>query len=320
MSLGLSLSQRFAQIQLILPVLRANGNRMRLQDLAAACKMTPAEVKDAVIALSMVHTTPDLDSYIDVFVEGDWVDLGPQLDLELGHRPLPLNVAEVAALTALVRVMADGPLDDLARDASAVLEKVTKLASPVVQAALKHMSLFIDTGVGVISPTWAVLSKAIDSDVEVVIEYLAASNDELSKRTVQPLKLYGRDGYWYVMGHCKTRQDRRHFRLDRVVSVELTDKKFVSHDVPDESDFTEDDGQETILVHIDKDAANWAIERNPDASIKQLPDGSIEIELSRRLSPYLAGWILSFSGKAQVIKPKSMRRVIADRLAAAFDL
>ncbi len=47
-----------------------------------------------------------------------------------------------------------------------------------------------------------------------------------SERDFDPYGLAYRQGRWYVVGHCHLRNDLRSFRLDRVVSVELTETKF----------------------------------------------------------------------------------------------
>src|SRR5262245_21859689 len=44
----------------------------------------------------------------------------------------------------------------------------------------------------------------------------------VTHRAVEPLALVGASDAWYLMAHCRLRDDMRFFRLDRVATAELT--------------------------------------------------------------------------------------------------
>jgi len=48
-----------------------------------------------------------------------------------------------------------------------------------------------------------------------------ASNAEETQRVIQPLELQYERGYSYLRAYCQLRRDERHFRLDRIMELEL---------------------------------------------------------------------------------------------------
>jgi predicted DNA-binding transcriptional regulator YafY len=69
------------------------------------------------------------------------------------------------------------------------------------------------------------MSSAVQYKRRVQMVY----RSEEGRETQRPLDPYGlghRQGRWYVVGWCGLRQCLRSFRLDRVVSVEMTDETF----------------------------------------------------------------------------------------------
>jgi predicted DNA-binding transcriptional regulator YafY len=59
------------------------------------------------------------------------------------------------------------------------------------------------------------LGDAIQSERCVELSY-RSERDELTRRTVEPYGLVGRQGKWYLVGYCRLRADYRTFRLDRI--------------------------------------------------------------------------------------------------------
>jgi predicted DNA-binding transcriptional regulator YafY len=49
-----------------------------------------------------------------------------------------------------------------------------------------------------------------------------------SERTVQPLGLYFWGNRWTLVAWCRTRNDHRQFRLDRMRDVEVLEERFAS--------------------------------------------------------------------------------------------
>ncbi len=319
-TLGLS------ELQLVLATLHAHDGRMRLDDLAVRCRMSRDQLIQAVARLQLVHGSDETYGYVDIDIDEDgWVDLGPNLDQGLGRRPLPLTPGEVAALSAAVRALAEGPAVAMAQEARGILDKIVALAGAPVREALGRIDarIAVDTELGVSDPVWSVVLKALQAHQELEIEYLTASRDELTHRTVRPWAIVGREGYWYLHAFCLARGDGRMFRLDRIVSVHNTGEAFdppaPEATLPSVSDEHVTERQRPdIQIRFAATVADWVRERHPDRVTHVEPGGTIVVSIPWQSRTFLAGWVLSFAGQAVVIAPPDMRRLVRDRLHAAF--
>ncbi len=96
------------------------------------------------------------------------------------------------------------------------------------QAASIQTALVFDLPVSrpqVQEAIFAYLGQAIHETRQVRIIY-KTENDE-TRRIVDPYGLVCHDGRWYLIGYCHLRADRRVFRLDRIVDVELQHETFI---------------------------------------------------------------------------------------------
>jgi predicted DNA-binding transcriptional regulator YafY len=71
-------------------------------------------------------------------------------------------------------------------------------------------------------------------------------------------------------------------------------------------------------VRFDGPAAAWARERHPAADVTERPDGSVVVRVPCPSPVWLAGWVVSFAGRARVIGPPELRAEVARRLKTAF--
>lgn len=110
-----------------------------------------------------------------------------------------------AAQTAARKTLAVMPAGDAAR-ASALASRV-------------H---FLEDEEDTVAP--AEFAAALRADRVVRLRYRDAGGAE-SVRDVEPLGSIGKDGQWYLIAWCRTRDGVRAFRGDRMLSVEVTDER-----------------------------------------------------------------------------------------------
>jgi predicted DNA-binding transcriptional regulator YafY len=65
------------------------------------------------------------------------------------------------------------------------------------------------------------MHTALNTHQQLFLRY-KASNAEETQRTVLPLELQYERGHAYLRAYCHMRQGERHFRLDRIVELELS--------------------------------------------------------------------------------------------------
>ncbi len=75
------------------------------------------------------------------------------------------------------------------------------------------------------------LKSAVIHCRNVRINY-AGSNEMISERVIQPLKLAYKAKAWYLKAFCTERQDFRLFKLNRILDLELLEERFVRRTFP----------------------------------------------------------------------------------------
>ncbi len=152
---------------------------------------------------------------IDFAFEGDTVSV---IEAQTLDRPLRLTADEALALRVAARALADVP--GLAeRDALESAQAKLAIASGAVPGSdpaepLMRVALEPET------EALATVRLALDEGRQVELHYLVASRDEVTERTVDPMRLVSVDGRWYLEGWCHLAEGVRLFRLDRMVEVE----------------------------------------------------------------------------------------------------
>ncbi len=74
----------------------------------------------------------------------------------------------------------------------------------------------VDINAGATTPAFTALRDAIRERREVTFTYRAASTGQESQRRVQPWRITGRRGTWYLTGYDLDRADSRLYRIDRI--------------------------------------------------------------------------------------------------------
>ena len=150
--------------------------------------------------------------------------------------------------------------------------------------------------------------KAACADRRVVtFTYCAPGGD--SRRTVEPCRLVFRWSGWYLFGRCRTRQDFRLFKLNRMLDLEILEEIFSPYPVPSPITPVERVYPDALTAVIRfHPAVRWRlIDEYGAASFTEEPDGSL---LFRRGFPdeaELKRWVLTFGEHAELLEPTELR-------------
>jgi proteasome accessory factor BC len=161
------------------------------------------------------------------------------------------------------------------------------------------------------------LSEAIVERRLIELEYYKENEDELIPRRVEPYALTnGREG-WYVASFDPARDGVRHFRLDRIKQVRVTEETFEPR--PEVDPAAEVDGwlrtgevpaSRSARVWVSPERARWA--REARRVVEEWSDGSVVVELSFAGVDWLVREILREAGDAAVLEPKDAREAVRD--------
>ena len=139
--------------------------------------------------------------------------------------PLMFDHEELEALVVGVRMLNSWADPRMAQAADQALQKIEMVLPKSLHGAFGKSRLFVPGirpyPVHLITP----LRLAISESRKVFLEYTRADGKS-SNRTVWPLALFFWGAAWTLLAWCELRDDFRHFRLDRMDTVQVTNPRF----------------------------------------------------------------------------------------------
>jgi predicted DNA-binding transcriptional regulator YafY len=169
-----------------------------------------------------------------------------------------------------------------------------------------------------------ILNRAIQDSRQVELDYYCFSRDECNQRRVNPYHLIFKDGFWYLVGFCHLRLDRRLFRLDRIRHIRLLAEKFVPPETgAQEMELGTAWGMELgpeyqFQVRFWGDSARFVRETqfHPSQEVRDETGGAVLFAAKARGLRPVARWVLSFGGEAEVLEPAELREMVAEAFRA----
>ena len=161
------------------------------------------------------------------------------------------------------------------------------------------------------------LRKAIHEKWVIRFDYVSNKN-EFTSRELEPIHLHYKFRNWYLYGYCRERQNYREFRLSRMLSITLTQEKFLhNHEMNDHSSYSDCnlEGFEDVEIWVSPNSLAEVLDQFQNSSKVINSDGSMTFTLSV-YQPLHAGWLksilLSFGSGAKIIKPMELQSILID--------
>ncbi len=168
----------------------------------------------------------------------------------------------------------------------------------------------------------AVVRQAAETGHSLEIDYLSASRDELTTRTVEPVQVATIDGHWYLDAYCHRAGDMRRFRVDRIGTVrplEQTAKPRATRARPLEEMFVPGPGAVEVHLRLGPGAL-WVPESVPVRAVGRDETGTVtDIVLDVSGMAWFERLLLQLGPAARVVSPPELtglageaaRRVLA---------
>jgi proteasome accessory factor C len=307
--------ERFARLVTLASILieaGREGRRPGVAEVRERLQITDQELREDIGVLNVVNFGGgSYVLYAEVTSDGDIeVDTEPYSDNFA--RPARLLPVEAKALIAAIDLIGEHiPAGSLASSREKIVDALGE--DPVREG------LQVTAAAGEDAAVVAVVSGAIVEQRLLEMEYYKENEDELSKRVVEPYALInGREG-WYVVTYDPSREDVRHFRLDRIKSASISERGFEPRsDIDPVADIDgwprtgEVPASATARVWIAPERARWA--REERTVVAELADGSVIVELAFAGVDWLVREVLKEAGDAAVLEPPDARDAV---LAAA---
>ncbi|GAA4384109.1 helix-turn-helix transcriptional regulator [Tsukamurella soli] len=251
---------------------------------------------------------------IEVDQLGDSVVVGFSAELE---RPLRLTVAEASSLLMSLRMLAATPG---VADTAAVLRAFDKIAEATTSAG-RDAAAAIEGGADE-SAIAATVRSATRNRHALRLHYYTASRDATSERVVDPIELQTVDTRVYLRAWCRTSEDVRAFRFDRIdAATELDEPAQVPDDVqPARSlfDSTPADQLAVATLRI-APAAEWVLEYHQMTVDEEADDDGVFVATMPYASEeWMTRFVVGFGGALEVIAPPSLAQAVIAQAQAGL--
>jgi proteasome accessory factor BC len=312
--------ERFARLVTLASILiqagRAGGaqpggglGRVKIAEVCERLQLSEEELREDVNVLNVVNFGGgSYVLYAEIKEEEGEIEVDPEPYSDNFDRPARLLPVEAKALVAAIDLIGEHiPEGSLT---SAREKIVAALGEDPMEQGLQVAHAGGDD-----SAVARVVSTAIVQRRIIELEYYKENEDQIVQRRVEPYALTnGREG-WYVASFDPKRGAMRHYRLDRIKSVNVTEETFVPR--PEVDPAAEVDGwlrtgevetSRTARVLVFAERARWA--REARRVVEERGDGSVVVELSFAGTDWLVREILKEAGDAAVLEPQDAREAV----------
>lgn len=318
-----SARDQVSRLLALVPYLQRRDD-VSLAEVAADFGVKPEQIRRDLRVLWMCGLpglTPDKMIDVDMEAIEDDPDGVVRIDnADFLSRPVRLGSSEATALIVALRALREGSPAE-SRDAVdrvlAKLEEATAVGSTPPAVAV-HL---VDDGRS--ARHARLLEEAIAGDRQARIGYYVPTRDETTERLVEPLALLSRDGHDYLDAWCRTVDERRLFRLDRVEAVEVVDQPRPRRALPPRdlagSLFEPGPDDLVAVIHLERHA-RWVADYYPVDSVEELGEGRLAVTLRVGDPRWLVRLALRLGPAAQVVEPAGLRDEVRRTAATALSL
>ena len=154
--------------------------------------------------------------------------------------------------------------------------------------------------------------KSIAEKKVLQMQYLAKYSEENTLRLVEPIGISFISNRWHLIAFCQLRQDYRDFRIDRINTLELTDKRY-KNEHPTLQQYLEKIAEQQhlfkVVVQVEKDAAKYIEEPRLYYGFVSEREVGNEREMTF-LVPSIEGfarWYMEYADSARIISPLELK-------------
>jgi proteasome accessory factor C len=309
-----AVSTRLVRLLNMVPYFQANP-RITYAEAASDLGVTEKQLRDDLNQLWLCglpgYGPGDL---IDFEFSGDTIEVTFSAGID---HPLRLTSPEATGVLVALRALADVPG---MVDPAAARSAIAKIESAA--GTLTHGTEAVDEPAPIESDAAAAVRAGVRDGRALAIEYYSASHDMLSSRIVDPIRIVLVADHSYLEAWCRSAEGVRLFRFDRIVDARVLDEPSSPPQPavaagPDTSLFDADPSLPSAKLLIDRSAA-WMFDYYPLREVRQLPDGTLEAEMTYASDDWMARFVLGFGSAVRVLEPEALVVRVQQSAAAAL--
>jgi proteasome accessory factor C len=254
---------------------------------------------------------------IDLSFEGGTVSVNFDAGMS---RPLRLTGSEATALLVALRTLLDAPG---VADADAIRRAVAKIESAAGQAQPAGVAVGLGVREGATTTkAREVVQAALRGRQALRMTYYTASKDEITERTVDPMRMLIVEGRSYLEAWCRRAEGVRLFRLDRIDGVTALDEPAAPPPYAEQTDTT------TGLFHPRPDQpvaqlilspdARWVSEYYPMEAVAELDEDRLRVWMRYADLSWMLRLLLGLGGDVVVESPAELASALRERALGAL--
>ena len=242
---------------------------------------------------------------IEMYYEDGYVTVSDPQSL---NKPRKMNRTEITSLLVSLDLLKSTRSDRIAEEVETLKTKLRKSLSfenPYVVVANSKNSDLVEQ-----------IELTITKANALEIVYLSGSKDQSTERLILPLELYQQNNFTYLKAWCQTSEGERTFRLDRFVSLKISDANRISYTRNEKLIAPQ---LANIELIVSKQARNF-IEENRGIIANLVEGEAIQVTLHPIDLDWLARTILGYGSSIRVVGPKQLAEDITARAKAIRQL
>jgi proteasome accessory factor C len=282
-----------------------NNRQQKLTDLANHFQVTEKEIRSAVVTISLSGVgmyRPDELFFLDYdLLEEGIVDLSFAPTLEAVPR---LSTRQAAAIASGLSYLMD--LVDTKDQ-----EQIKQLLEILGRGALstKEVPFMVQPTRG--DSDLALVRQAVAESRALKCSYINSAG-EITNREIEPLLLESREANWFLKGFCRSNQESRVFRLDRMREIQLLGT-FEERELSDsETDqiYSVRKSDIEVLFEVDPEAFALIADYKPEFEISG--NKSVQVKIPIGQLETLGRIVARYSGKVRVLAPAAARVAVRE--------
>lgn len=315
--------EQVGRLLALVPLIRRRGE-MRVEEAAAALGVAPGQlVKDLRVLMYCGWPGWLPGDLIEVDLDAlDGEGLVRITNADYLGAPLRLSAAEASAVVVALRVLRDAADPTTVEVVDRALAKLAAAAEDGDGA--DRVEVHVPADARALAGLRARLEGAVRDGRQVRLTYHVPSRDEDTERVVDPVAVVDAQGHTYLQGWCHLVDDRRLFRLDRVVAADVLDTPAVDHPDPAADDLSEglfrlSEAATRATLRLSP-RARWMVEYYPVEAVRELSDGGVEVDLAVADARWLRRLLLRLAPHATVLAPEELAADFTAHAGAALRL
>lgn len=152
------------------------------------------------------------------------------------------------------------------------------------------------------------LKGAILDCLEIEFQYVSSGGTSAT-RNIYPLKLVFKSQSWYLQGYCLARNDYRTFKINRIISVNITNRSFQGHKFIPPPIEGRVPAVPAIIIDLlfSPGAAHRLYDTFDEGSISKTSSGAYHVHANLPEDQWLYSFLLSFGNDVEILSPESLK-------------